>query len=125
LHDASIIRNRAKIDAAVINAQQTLELKKQGSSLNDFLWRFVHHRQLKPKRRDRDEQPEYFPIAASMASELKKRGFKFLGPTTCYAFMQAVGMVNDHEPGCFRAQATPEESHHGEHGEHREKNETD
>ncbi|HSN20801.1 MAG TPA: DNA-3-methyladenine glycosylase I [Usitatibacter sp.] len=98
MRDEGIVRNRAKIDAVVANARAFLEARKEFGSFDAFVWRFVEGKALRgPGNRK--------AVAASeaMSKELRKRGFKFVGPTICYAFMQAVGMVNDHAKGCFRA----------------------
>jgi len=102
VEDPRIIRHRGKIESVVSNAGALLELRRQGSSLDKILWSFVEG---SPAVLDRpiDEQlPTSTPVAAAMSKELKRLGFRFVGPTTCYAFMQAAGLVNDHHPTCFR-----------------------
>jgi DNA-3-methyladenine glycosylase I len=98
LRDEGIVRNRAKIDAAVANAKAFLAVQEELGSFDGYVWAFVDGKTIPRSRRKR-------AIAASeaMSKDLSKRGFKFVGATICYAFMQAVGMVNDHDPGCFRA----------------------
>jgi DNA-3-methyladenine glycosylase I len=98
LGDAGIVRNRAKIDAVIANAKAFLEVQRDAGSFDRFVWAFVDGKPL-PRSRRRTA------LAASerMSRELARRGFKFVGPTICFAFMQAVGMVSDHEPRCFRA----------------------
>lgn len=99
------MRNRQKIDATINNARLVLELQNQDGSFSDFLWSFTGHRTLRgePRTRWRD-LPTTSPESAAMSAELKARGFKFVGSTICYAFMQAVGMADDHLQGCFRFQ---------------------
>jgi DNA-3-methyladenine glycosylase I len=96
LADAGIVRNRAKIEATINNAQRIIDAVPEG--LDALLWSFA------PKRRPPiDAVPAVTDESKAMAKELKRRGFKFVGPTTAYALMQATGMVNDHTPPCFRA----------------------
>lgn len=102
LADAGIIRNRAKVAAAISNAGAFLDLKADGLSFSDFLWDFVGGSPLQNSWKRLEQLPASTPESESMSRELKKRGFKFVGPTICYAFMQAVGMVNDHTVDCFR-----------------------
>jgi len=100
LNNEGIIRNRLKINSAVTNAQSFLEVKKEFGSFDEYVWRFVNGKPLKRKPGQ--------PIAArtelsdALSKDLLKRGFKFVGSTICYSFMQAVGMVNDHDATCFR-----------------------
>jgi DNA-3-methyladenine glycosylase I len=96
--DASIVRNRAKIEAAIANARATLEV----GSLDDLLWSFVDGRPLQNSWKTLGEIPAETAESKAMSKELKRRGFRFVGPTICYAFMQAVGLVNDHTVNCFR-----------------------
>lgn len=100
--DPGIIRHRAKIESVVSNATAVLELRRGGGSLHEFVWSFVDGRPLLREWPDDGPLPASTPLAAAMSSALKKRGFRFVGPTTCYAFMQAAGLVNDHHPTCFR-----------------------
>jgi DNA-3-methyladenine glycosylase I len=102
LQDEGIIRNRAKVDAAVRNAQAFLEIREGTSSFDRFLWDFVGGKPKQNRWKERGEIPPETPESKAMSKELKRRGFNFVGPTICYAFMQAVGMVNDHLTGCFR-----------------------
>jgi len=100
LNNDGIIRNRLKINSAVTNARSFLEVQKEFGSFDEYVWRFVNGKPLKRKRGQ--------PIAArtelsdALSKDLLKRGFKFVGSTICYSFMQAVGMVNDHDATCFR-----------------------
>jgi DNA-3-methyladenine glycosylase I len=104
LGDPGIIRNRAKVEATIGNARALLELGAKGVAFGPFLWQFIGG---KPRRNApatlRDIQPETLESKA-MSKELKRRGFRFVGPTICYAFMQAVGMVDDHVVSCFKSQ---------------------
>jgi len=100
MKDEGIIRNRLKIAATFDNARAFLELQKEPGGFDQFLWNFVGG---KPQTRDRGKVLNTTsPEAEAMSKALKARGFRFVGPTICYAFMQAVGMVNDHAPDCFR-----------------------
>lgn len=100
LNNAGIIRNRLKIASAITNARAFLDVQEEFGSFDDYVWRFVNG---KPIRRKRG-QPivATTPISDELSKNLLKRGFKFVGSTICYSFMQAVGMVNDHDPACFR-----------------------
>ena len=100
LNDEGIIRNRLKVNSAVTNARAFLEVKKEFGSFDAYVWRFVNG---KPVRRKRGEAiVATTPISDELSKDLLKRGFKFVGSTICYSFMQAVGMVNDHDSSCFR-----------------------
>jgi DNA-3-methyladenine glycosylase I len=100
--DAGIVRNRAKIEAAIGNAAAATEAAEEHGSLDAFLWRFVGRRPIRNRWRSLDEIPAETDESRTMSRELKRLGFRFVGPTICYAFMQAVGMVNDHVTTCFR-----------------------
>ena len=102
MKDAGIIRNKAKIDATVNNAKRFLEVKKEFSSFSDYMWQFVNNKPIKNKFKNLKELPAKTEISNAMSIDLKKRGFKFVGSTICYAHMQATGMVNDHLTSCFR-----------------------
>jgi DNA-3-methyladenine glycosylase I len=97
LADAGIVRNRAKVDAVIANAKAFLDLEQHAGSFDEYIWRFVQHETLPRSRRRRA-----LAVSEEMSRALSRLGFKFVGPTICFAFMQAVGMVDDHEPGCFR-----------------------
>ncbi len=99
--DAGIIRNRLKIAAAIGNAQAYLQVKEEFGSFDSYIWQFTGGRTIVNKWRDIKDVPAETAEAKAMSKDLKKRGFKFVGPTICYAFMQAVGMVNDHLADCF------------------------
>jgi DNA-3-methyladenine glycosylase I len=100
LSDEGIIRNRLKVAAAIQNAKAFLQVQKEFGSFDKYVWSFV---QGKPSRRDRGASlPATTPDSDKLSRDLRARGFKFVGSTICYSFMQAVGMVNDHDPKCFR-----------------------
>jgi DNA-3-methyladenine glycosylase I len=100
MHDASIIRHRLKINAIVQNARCYLALEQQGISFSAWLWQFVGGKPIINHWQQASDVPTSTPQAEAMSKALKKAGFKFVGPTICYAFMQAVGMVNDHLIDC-------------------------
>jgi DNA-3-methyladenine glycosylase I len=98
LADAAIVRNRAKIEATIANARATLELREQGTPLNELLW--SRRPAPTPAPRTWADVPATTPETVALAKELKRHGFRFVGPTTLYALMQACGLVNDHLAGC-------------------------
>jgi DNA-3-methyladenine glycosylase I len=101
--DAGIIRNRSKIESSVTSAQAWLDIMEAGpGSFADLLWQFTDGEPLRNKWKTWKQIPAETPESKAMSKELKARGFRFCGPTICYAFMQAVGMVNDHVVTCFR-----------------------
>lgn len=100
MQNSGIIRNRLKIQSIIKNATGFLEFERQGESFSDFLWSFVDGRPVTNHFRSMDEVPTETEASRAMSKALKKRGFTFVGPTICYAFMQAVGMVNDHLTDC-------------------------
>ncbi len=102
LKDEGIIRNRLKIEATIENAQRFLEVRKEFGSFDRYIWQFVGGSPVKNSFRKISQLPAETEISRAMSRDLKKRGFRFVGPTICYAFMQAVGMVNDHTTDCFR-----------------------
>jgi len=102
LKDPGIIRNRLKVEAARTNAQAFLKVVEEFGSFNAFIWSFVGGKPTQNSWKTIREIPATTPESDSMSKELKKKGFKFVGSTICYAFMQAVGMVNDHTVDCFR-----------------------
>ena len=102
LADAGIVRSRAKILAAIGNAKAYLAMHDQGEDFSEFLWSFVGGQPIQNAWTDRAQVPVTTPEAEAMSKALKARGFKFVGPVIVYAFMQAVGMVNDHMTDCFR-----------------------
>ncbi len=107
LTNKGIIRNRLKINAAITNAKAVLRLQAEGISLSHFLWSFVNHQPQIPPSRSFEAIPTQTVESNAMSRALKKRGFTFVGPTICYALMQAVGMVNDHEQECFLTATKP------------------
>lgn len=102
LEDPGIVRNRRKVEAAVQNARAFLKIQEEFGSFDAYIWRFVGGRPKKNSWRTLGEIPAQSPESLTMSKDLKNRGFNFVGPTICYAFMQAVGMVNDHVVDCFR-----------------------
>jgi DNA-3-methyladenine glycosylase I len=105
MEDAGIVRNRLKIDSAVRNARAVLEVIREEGSLDLYLWSFVGGKPIQNERESLRDMPAKTAESDAMSKALKKRGFNFIGSTICYAFMQAVGMVNDHETACFRYKA--------------------
>ena len=104
LANPDIVRNRRKISAAIGNARALLELRQAGNSFAEFIWSFVGDQPIDNRRTADEDVPATSPESESMSKELRRRGFRFVGPTICYAFMQAAGMVNDHLATCFRHQ---------------------
>ncbi len=102
LADASIVRNRLKIAATIQNAKAFLVVQKEFGSFDVYLWQFVGGKPMQNRRQPLKEIPARTPESDAMSKDLLKRGFKFVGSTICYAFMQAVGLVNDHTADCFR-----------------------
>ncbi len=97
-----IVRNRLKVNAAVINAKAFLAVQKEFGSFDKYIWQFVGGKPVKNNRKSHKAIPPSTPESDAMSKDLKRRGFKFVGSTICYAFMQATGMVNDHVSTCFR-----------------------
>jgi DNA-3-methyladenine glycosylase I len=102
LKDPGIIRNRLKVYSVRINARAYLEVRKEFGTFSNYLWSFVEGKPIRNKWKKLSEIPANTPESDAMCKDLKKRGFKFIGSTICYAFMQATGMVNDHTVDCFR-----------------------
>lgn len=102
LGDRGIVRNRLKVAASVVNARAFLEVQAEFGSFDAFLWRFVDGVPLVNRWRRSEQVPASNGVSEALSRELKRRGFRFVGPTICYAYMQAVGLVNDHLLGCFR-----------------------
>ena len=100
LGDAGIVRNRLKVESAIASARAVLELRAGGEGLVDFLWSFVGGAPSDARRANLGELPAETAESRAMSRELKRRGFRFVGPTVCYALMQAAGLVNDHVVGC-------------------------
>ncbi len=101
LNNSGIIRNRLKIESTITNAKAYLEIVKEWGSFSDYIWHFVNNQPIKNHRKNSDLIPNKTIISDTLSKDLKKRGFKFVGSTICYAYMQAVGMVNDHAIDCF------------------------
>ena len=108
LEDSAIIRNRAKISATIHNANCFLKVQDEFGSFDSYVWQFVNGSPKVNKWKSTEEVPVTTPESDRLSKDLKKRGFKFLGSTTVYAFMQAIGMVNDHTIDCFRHQQLSE-----------------
>jgi DNA-3-methyladenine glycosylase I len=102
LKNASIVRNRLKIASAIQNARAVLKVADEFGTFDKYIWRFVDGAPKRNAWKAMKEVPAVTPAAVAMSKYLRKRGFNFVGPTICYAFMQAVGMVNDHLVDCFR-----------------------
>jgi DNA-3-methyladenine glycosylase I len=102
LGDAGIVRNRLKVESAITNAQRVLEVQEADGSLASYLWSFVGGTPIVGTFRKLSELPAQTEESRAMSKDLKRRGFRFVGPTACYAFMQSTGMVNDHVTSCFR-----------------------
>lgn len=102
LKNEEIIRNKLKIYAAIINANLFLEIQKEFGHFNKYIWQFVNYKTTKNKFEKLADYPATTKESDEMSKDLKRRGFKFVGSTICYAFMQSVGMVNDHSVKCFR-----------------------
>ena len=102
LKDEGIVRNRLKVEAAVINARAFLEVQKEFGSFDNYIWQFVDYHPFRNRFKSIKEIPPRTDISDKMSKNLKNRGFKFVGSTICYAFMQATGMVNDHITNCWK-----------------------
>jgi len=102
MQDASIVRNRLKIGAAIDNARAFLDVQAEHGSFDHYIWQFVNGRTKQNQWTDLTQVPTETAQSQAMSKDLKQRGFRFVGPTICYAFMQATGMVNDHVASCFR-----------------------
>jgi DNA-3-methyladenine glycosylase I len=106
LADPGIVRNRLKVESTIANATRVLEVQEELGSFDAYLWGFVDGKPIVGGWRSLSELPAETPLSKALSKDLKRRGFRFVGPTVCYAFMQAVGVVDDHTVGCFR---------HGQH----------
>jgi DNA-3-methyladenine glycosylase I len=102
LRNPAIVRNRLKVESTVNNAKRVLEVQADAGSFDAYLWQFVGGKPVVNRWRAMTDVPASTDTSKTMSRELKRRGFRFVGPTVCYALMQAVGMVNDHETSCFR-----------------------
>ena len=105
LDDAGIVRNRLKVQAAIGNARAWIELRDSGAGFSEWLWELAGGTPVVNAWKRIEDVPASTPVSEAMSKALKRRGFRFVGPTICYAFMQAVGMVNDHVTTCFRREA--------------------
>ncbi len=102
LQDTGLIRNRAKLFAIRTNALAFMEVQNEYDKFNDYIWSFVGHKTIDGKRKTSKDVPATTPESDALSADMKKRGFKFVGSTICYAHMQAAGLVNDHTSNCFR-----------------------
>jgi DNA-3-methyladenine glycosylase I len=103
LADPGIVRNRLKVESTVVNAGAVLRVQEELGSLDAYLWAFVDGQPIVNRWRSLAELPSETELSRALSKDLKRRGFRFVGPTVCYAFMQSVGMVDDHTVDCFRA----------------------
>ena len=110
LSNKGIIRNRLKIHASVKNAQGFLAVREEFGSFNNYIWQFTSGKTIINRFKTDDEVPAQTPASLAMSKDLKSRGFSFVGPTICYALMQATGMVNDHLVSCFRHRELSQDS---------------
>ena len=117
LADAGIVRNRLKIESVITNAHAFLAVQREFGSFNRYIWRFVGGKPVQNRWRNVCEVPVSTPLSDALSTELKRRGFRFVGTTICYAFMQATGLVNDHLVSCFRfpEKRTPAQPSTGRH----------
>ena len=102
LQDPGIVRNRLKVESTITNAQAYLQVQRESGSFAEYIWSFTGGETIENRWRTLAEIPAETDASRRMSKDLRKRGFRFVGPTICYAFMQAVGMVNDHVVGCYR-----------------------
>ena len=102
MEDRSIIRNKLKIKSTINNAKRFLVIQSEFESFNQYLWDFINHNPIQNHFKTLTDIPSSTPLSKDISKDLKKRGFTFFGPTICYAFMQSIGMVNDHITHCFR-----------------------
>lgn len=102
MQDASIVRNRLKIDSAIKNARAFLKIQEEYGTFADYLWQYVDGTPVINSWRQHSDLPAHTPLSDRLSKALKRRGFNFVGSTICYAFMQSIGMVNDHTTDCFR-----------------------
>jgi DNA-3-methyladenine glycosylase I len=108
LGDAGIVRNRLKVESAIANATRVLETQAEHGSFDAYLWSFVDGEPIVNRPRALADIPAETPLSRTLSKELKRRGFRFVGPTVCYSFMQSVGMVDDHTVDCFRVVRSPD-----------------
>ena len=100
--DPGIVRNRLKVESTVNNARRILEVQEEFGTFDAYIWQFVDGAPIVARRRRLGDLPAETPESKAMSSDLKRRGFRFIGSTVCYSFMQAAGLVNDHVTSCFR-----------------------
>ncbi len=108
IEDKGIIRNKLKVKSAINNAQMFIEVQKEFNSFNEYIWSFVKFKPIHNRFKSLSELPASTPLSEEISKDLKKRGFNFVGPTICYAYMQSIGMVNDHVTNCYRYNAIKE-----------------
>ena len=111
LQNPGIVRNRLKVESTVSNAKAYLEIQEKYGSFSDYLWRYVDGKPITNHWRDIKQVPASTPLSDQLSKDLKKAGFRFVGTTICYAYMQAVGLVNDHTTDCFRHSQITQHSH--------------
>jgi len=102
LENPGIIRNKLKVNSAIVSARAFLEIQREFGSFDKYIWRFVDYSPVVNRWKNESQLPAKTDISEAMSKDLKQRGFSFCGPTICYAYMQAAGLVNDHETSCFR-----------------------
>lgn len=119
MRDPGIVRNRAKIESAIDNARAFLKVRKEFGTFDRYIWSFVDGRPIDNKWQRRSQLPASTPVSEAMSNDLRKRGFRFVGPTICYAFMQAVGMVNDHVLDCAWRSGIPKRDGTNRRGSYR------
>ena len=102
IENKEIIRNKLKIRSAIKNAKQFIKVQKEFGSFNDYIWNFIDNKPIHNEFKSLSEIPASTQLSEQISKDLKKRGFNFIGPTICYAFMQSIGMVNDHIVECYR-----------------------
>ena len=102
LKNEGIVRNRLKIESAITNAQCFLDVQNETGSFSNYLWSFVDGKPMVNRWQEESQIPAVTPLSEKISKDMKRRGFKFFGATTCYAYLQAMGLVNDHIVGCFR-----------------------
>lgn len=101
MQDPGIIRNKLKVESTITNAQAIIKTQEEFGRFADYLWQWVDHRPLINNSKSATDFPSYSNLSKQITRDLKKRGFKFVGPTTVYSFLQAAGLVQDHAPGCY------------------------
>jgi DNA-3-methyladenine glycosylase I len=102
MNNEGLVRHKSKLDSVFHNARIFLEVQKDWGSFAEYVWSFSHNAVIQNKQQSVDGVPSKTPVSELMSKDMKKRGFKFVGPTVCYAYMQGIGMVNDHTVDCFR-----------------------